>query len=140
MENNKEDYSKPGFDMRLEFNRHLKHHLDIIALYSYSGDVRKELEALGNYMALTVGFVTDREKYKWLKDRLLEMFRRCDRALALSSSHAVRSQLVLNKLKIDLLGFKEELFTLTRHLLLPVKSEDDDEFDADRFLKESLEG
>ena len=127
--------SKPSFDGRIQFYQHLKTYLDAIALYSFEDNPQQFLRAIKGYYSLVRPFIKE-EDAKKVKP-LLEAAENQAKSLGFSKLNGMQSQSLKNNLWRKLETIREDLYMYSRQMLLPIKQEEEEEFNEANFMEGS---
>ena len=123
-------YTKPGFDARIQFYEHLKEWMNQIARATITSDFYALYIALSNYCVLVEPFIRPEAVIKlegMLKDLEKEV-------MGLGRPINKRGLSIQNfSLQQKFLSFKKELYIASKHMMLPVKEEEQQDFDDKAF-------
>ena len=124
-------YTKPGFDARTHFYEHLKEWLNQIARATITSDFYALYIALSNYSILVEPFIRPEAvtKLKALQKELEK------ETIAYQTRPINKKGLSMQNFSLQqkFLNYKEELYIASKHLMLPVKEEEQQDFDDKAF-------
>lgn len=134
MPESEEKYNKVGYDGRLEYYKHLRSYWDAFASSSLNEDYNKWRLFLRGYFSRTRAYMKPEEK-----DKIASKFNTINNELNQINFcyNDINKRLIESHILNDLQEIEDLLFTATKDMLLPTKTEDDDSFDIERFRRES---
>lgn len=131
-----ESYNKPGYDGRLEFYKHLKDYWDGLSNSALSGDLDIWIRYLRGYFARTREFI--RPKLREEISKKFVILNQLNLKLNLGGAMGQVDKFILeNKMINTIQLLEDDLFSGTKALLLPMKAEEEEEWDIQQFLRES---
>lgn len=127
-------YNKPTFDGRLKYYEHLKSYWDILAKASFGNDYNNWRKALRGYFSRTKAFIKKEES-----NNILSKFEKIDADLTVIPSciNMLNKQFYESHVLKLLQEIEDSLFLATKDMLVTTRSDEEGEFDMDKFLGES---
>jgi hypothetical protein len=125
-------YTKPGFDARIQYYEHLKEWLNAIARATITNNFYDMYIALSNTFALMQPYMRQ-EKADALKKMLTELERKTMDSITRPVGRKGMTAQGFG-LHQQFLKFKEELYIAGKHMLLPVKEEEEKEWKDSDFI------
>lgn len=136
MAEEKENYHKPSFDGRLKYYDHLKMYWDTLALHSFNMDIPAWYKTLRGYFSRTKAYVEPTKatsimaKFQLISNNINSL------TFNPPASKQHKSMIEMS-ITSSLQTIEDELFTATKDMLIPTKTEEDDDFDMDKFMEAS---
>jgi hypothetical protein len=132
----KNGYTKPGYDARLQYYEVIKKYMINISNAQYYGDFASWIRLLLGMYSLLKGYV-DPEKAKDIKDKLIKIRKQhnvTNPDKVISSAH---KKTLNNVLDIKLQEITEDIYVCAKHMFLPISEETEEDFDENVFTRES---
>lgn len=127
-------FDKPGYDGRLNYHAILKQYMVAIAQASYNNNYQSWSILLRDAYGLVAPFIKSTDAAESKKeiekcDNLVNVYNSC-------TSKQNQNQ-VYGLLRKKLRESTDNLYSRSKHLLLPVKTDSNDTFDAEEFMRGS---
>ena len=132
-ENKKDKFTKPGYDARLEYTELLRGRLEVINMYSSNRSFDGWLRELFVYFNLIAGFITPDDEVK-INTTLKDLNNTLNYWKHASSKN---NHKILNSMDILFRDATRLIIKASKHLLLPIKDDDEDEYDSATFFRGS---
>jgi len=130
------DYKKPGYDGRLHYVQTLNTIIVNIHEASVEESHHRWCNLLFTALNQVAGFV-DTTKHTKLYDDLKRIYGKIHLYNSPNIRNKINLSLNINNLNIKLHEITKDYIFMSRHLLLPVSDDDEQEFDWDKYAKES---
>lgn len=135
MEQDKPDsFDKPGYDGRINYHNLLKQYMIAIAEASYMDDFSSWSKLLRDMYGLVRPFikVSDAELSR-IEIEKCESYVNISKTCIMKTNEIAMLSIVRNRLSVA----RDNLYDRSKHLLLPTKSDAEESFDAESFMKGS---
>ncbi len=129
MDDDREEFDKPSFDGRLQYYKVMKGYMGGIAEASTGADFDSWFRLIRGLFALVKGFLKP-DKAKELKEQMNLV----KRNLIVISTNEDAGNLV-HYIDDSLQDLTEDLFEVSKHLMLPMNKDDDADFNLDDLFK-----
>lgn len=126
-------YSKPSYDGRLHYHEVVKSYMVAISNASITGDFPAWIRLIRGLWALTHSYINP--KMKPGVKTLLDDLNRKNLTINMKTMSTMEAKYWDIQLDILLQEITEKLYEATKDLLLPIKDDDDEDFDVDSFTK-----
>ena len=129
-----EKFTKPGFDGRLAYFKLVEDYLTDIRLAAYSNKTRDWFETLLNFTTFVTPFIKPGDS-----DKLEKQITKIDNMFINAANFGSKTnQVVVNyNISKEIRQLNNDLFKFAKHILLPIKDESDDNFNMEKWMKES---
>lgn len=134
--NDKSVYHKPAYDGRLEYYKHLKTYWDTLSICAVNNDFEQWYKMLRGYLSRTAGFIKKDEliKIKELFNHIIILRNQLNLTPGINKT----DRWIIESSMTDLLQtIEDSLFIATKDMLVPSKSDDDEEIDIEEFMRQS---
>lgn len=127
-ETKEKGFDKPSYDGRQEYYDHAKQYWDAIATCFLDKDYEKTLIALNGYFSFIRAYIDSDSQTRLDKIDAIA-WKRIDGSKNLGNAKVTGTYMIqIRKLLIE---YRKELFIADRYLKLPIKSQEEEEFDED---------
>lgn len=127
-------FDKPGYDGRLNYHAILKGYMIGVANASYAEDYGSWAKLLRDMYGFVAPYMKSNDAQNCKKEiEKCESFINISKSCVMKSNEATMLTVVRKRLR----DATDNLYLKAKHLLLPVKSEGDDHFDEEDFLRGS---
>lgn len=131
--NQTEDFTKPGFDARMEYYKVVREYMVNIAKAQYESNISGWIRLLLGLFALVKGYLKPDDAKK-IKEELRSVSIKLDNT---KRSYSASNAVVMINVDRQLQNLTEDIYSAAKHMLLPIKDNEDDTFDEDAFTKGS---